>query len=163
MIETIRHPRKWITVWVHGNDDRKVASRIESEIGSRYLNTLLEVFTPTEECPDGVEKLATPGRVFLRVLDIELKEFLDAVKRVPGVGGVIESEGPEDAYRLYQPPSGKATVLKEGDKVQIAIGPLRGSNGRVAKLEGDYIKVQLSVYGRFLDLQFTPSEVRLVK
>lgn len=163
-----RYPRKWFVVWTYGRSDQKVVDSIEDLIMPHY-SELIEVFSPTITITQSSKtecEPATKGYIYLKAADPDF-HFFDAVRNLPGVGGFLREElNPSDVKRMLDLRDKKVSRGKNiqiGDLVEVVIGPLRDSRGRVVNLSLPNVIIELNFLGRLVSMPFKESELEVAQ
>ena len=170
-------PKRWYTVSVLSNFEKKVAESIRESVEQQGLEDVIEeVIVPTEEVTEvrrgkkmNVEKRLMPGYVLVRMeMRDDAYHLINDTQRVTGFlgpqGKPIHMRDSEAAAILKQVEEGverprPAITFEVGEQVNVTDGPFEGFQGQVEDVdeENARLKVSVSIFGRAtpVELEYT--------
>lgn len=167
---------KWYIIHTYSGYENKVASDLEKTVENRGLKDLIqEVFVPTEtvtEVKDNksheVESKLFPSYVIVKMVLTD--ETWYVVRNIRGCTGFVgPSSKPvpltkDEVARLGIGKRHTEVSYNVGDTVVITDGPLEESIGVVLEIdtEKNYVKVEISMFGRKTPVELELNQVQLM-
>ena len=139
---------KWYVIWVTTGKEEWSRSLIErfapKELYSRCAIPYMTKFEKKDGVRRKVQKLMIPSYIFVRTDRID--EFAASLHKIPGFTLVLSTDGwyqpldPHEEYLLTTLIGTGETVdistgFIEGQKVTITLGPLKGLEGQIKKID----------------------------
>jgi transcription termination/antitermination protein NusG len=167
---------KWYIVRTQSNREKSIAEKIkgESEKGD-LMGKVNQIIVPTETSfyiKNGKkvkrEKVLYPGYIFIETNAIgELKYFLRGVNGASGFltdrTGKIQELSIRDINRMIgvqeELSIEKETTFIVDEEVKIIDGPFSSMLGTIDKIDGDKIRVNVSIFGRVTPVDLTISQI----
>lgn len=159
----------WYVIQTYYNAENKVKKRIEYLINTQqYPGLILQVEIPTTKNTINqagkikqVEQKLFPGYVFLKVVLID--NIRNAIRSIPGVVGFVGPGGEPVPLSTVETVKaglkGHSNIFKESQNVIITDGPFENFTGRVTKKEDKGVKVSLNIFGREVEITFSPEQL----
>lgn len=169
--------KRWYSVSVLSNFEKKVAEAIRETIRQQGMEELIEdVMVPTEEVTEvrrgrkiNVERRFMPGYVLVKMeMNDRTYHAITSINRVTGFLGPQGKPTPlrdaEVARILNQVEEGverprPMITFEIGEQVSVTDGPFEGFQGRVEDVDEDNarLKVSVSIFGRAtpVELEYT--------
>ena len=163
---------KWYVVRAQSNRERSIAEKLskEGEVGD-LMGKLGRVIVPLENTfylKNGKkvkrEKIKFPGYIFIETNAVgELKFFLKGMNGAQGVltsraGDILPLTQTEVNRMIGDEERAKEAVDEEvkyivGEDIRILDGPFNTFTGKIEQINGDKVKVAVSVFGRITLLE----------
>ncbi len=166
---------KWYIVHTYSGYENKVASDLEKTVENRGLKDLIqEVFVPTEivtEIKDNkkrdIERKIFPSYVIVKMVMTDDTWYV--VRNIRGCTGFVGASSKplpltkEEVDRLGIDKKTVEVSYNVGDTVVIVDGPLEDSIGTVMEIdkEKNYVKVEVSMFGRKTPVELELSQVQV--
>jgi len=163
----------WYVVFTYYNAEKRVKEYINSLAkDERYKGLIIRAEVPTQKkiVSRGkkikqVEEKMFPGYVFVKA--VMTPEVMSAIRRVNGVahfvggGNMPEPITPAEIKRAGITDTADEE-FKTGDAVMIIDGPFENFIGKITKINSSSIKVCLSMFGREVEIDFSPEQLAKV-
>lgn len=167
---------KWYIVRTQSNREKSIAEKIkgESEKGDLMgkVNNIIVPIENTFYLKGGKkvkrEKVLYPGYVFIETNAIgELKYFLRGVNGASGFltdrAGKIQELSSRDVNRMIgvqeELAVEKETKFLVDEVVKITEGPFSSMIGTIEKIDGEKVRVNVSIFGRVTPVDLTTSQI----
>jgi transcriptional antiterminator NusG len=169
--------KRWYSVSVLSNFEKKIAEQIRAEVAEKGLEDEIdEVLVPTEEVIEirrgkkvPTERRFMPGYVLVHMeMSDQGYHLINSINRVTGFLGpqgrpmpMRDSEVNQILNRVEENESAPRTLISFdiGEKVSVNDGPFEGFEGMVDSVDDDNqrLKVTVSIFGRAtpIELEFT--------
>ncbi|KHO63267.1 transcription antitermination protein nusG [Thermoanaerobacter sp. YS13] len=160
----------WYVIFTHYNAEKRVKEHINSLAKTeKYDGLIIKAEVPVQKKTVSVkgkikqikEKMF-PGYVFVKA--VMIPEVISAIRRVNGVthfvggGNMPEPITPAEIKRAGITDT-VDEEFKAGDAVMIIDGPFENFIGKITKINGSSIKVCLSMFGREVEIDFSPEQL----
>jgi len=169
---------KWYVVRAQSNRERSIAERLTNEgaVGD-LMGKLGRVIVPIENSfylKNGKkvkrEKVKFPGYIFIETNAVgELKYFLKGMNGAQGfltnrTGDILPLTQVEVDRMIGEQQKAKEEVEQEvkyivGEEVQILDGPFNSFTGKIEHVNGDKVKVAVSVFGRITLIELGVNQI----
>jgi len=169
---------KWYVVRAQSNRERSIAERLTNEgaVGD-LMGKLGRVIVPIENSfylKNGKkvkrEKVKFPGYIFIETNAVgELKYFLKGMNGAQGfltnrTGDILPLTQVEVDRMIGEQQKAKEEVEQEvkyivGEEVQILDGPFNTFTGKIEHVNGDKVKVAVSVFGRITLIELGVNQI----
>jgi transcriptional antiterminator NusG len=166
---------KWYVVRVQGNRENSIAEKLKkySEDGelqgklTEVVSPMQKIFTVKNGKKVKKEKALYPGYVFIKTNSLgELKYFF---KQMDGVSGFLSNRQGEpqslteaEVTKMignHEEEINKETPFVVGEKVKILEGPFSTFAGTIQEVDGDKIKLTVSIFNRNTTIDITESQI----
>lgn len=151
-----RKSRQWIKLWTYDRDDIEIADDLLAVASDFFPDDLFEVAAANYNHVEAGQ-LLEPGYLYLHIFREPSVGLLEAITRVPGVGGLVKEKPPSSSN-----PIELTKTIRVGDYVEVTQGALKGRKGKVYDYDGRLL-VKLAFSGKLLCLYFNRDELRAVK
>lgn len=177
-IDTSTTKSSWYVVRAQSNRERSIAERLISEGNTGDLmGKLGRVIVPIENSfylKNGKkvkrEKVKFPGYIFIETNAVgELKYFLKGMNGAQGfltnrTGDILPLTQIEVDRMIGEQQKAKEEVEQEvkyivGEEVQILDGPFNSFTGKIEHVNGDKVKVAVSVFGRITLIELGVNQI----
>ena len=160
------HEKRWYVLHTYSGYENRVKSNLESRAQSMgmqdYIFRVVVANETVRQVKDGQAKEVVentfPGYVLVEMVMTDEAWFV--VRNTPNVTGFVGSHGNrskptpllEEEIRSILISMGQTvdvfdTNIKEGDVVQIVDGAFTGQEGRVVEIDGNKVKLMISMFG----------------
>jgi transcriptional antiterminator NusG len=160
----------WYAVFTYHNAEKRVKEYINSLAkDERYKGLIIRAEVPTQKkiVSRGkkikqIEEKMFPGYVFVKA--VMTPEVMSAIRRINGVAHFVGSGNmPEPITPAEIKRAGITDTANEefkaGDIVMIIDGPFENFTGQITGINNSGIKVCLSMFGREVEIDFSPEQL----
>lgn len=161
----------WYVVQTYYNAEKRVKERIDYLAATdKYRGVILGAEIPiTKKTVNRrgkikqVEEKLFPGYVFVKAVLTD--SVRNAIRNINGVAGFVGAGG--DPVPVTPTEVARAGIadridseFNAGDTVIIADGPFENFIGKVTKIEGRKINISLNMFGRDVEISFSPEQIK---
>jgi transcriptional antiterminator NusG len=179
-MQTIKKNNNWYIIRSMSNKEKSVSEKLLKESnGGELLGKVTQVLVPTENSyymKNGKkvkrEKVMFPGYVFIETPSpSEVKEYLKHVKGASGFltsrSGEIQALSQSEVNRMLgiQEESNKKDMINPfivTEEVQITDGPFSTFKAIIEEIDGDKVKLSVSIFGRKTPLELSVYQITKV-